>query len=78
MSEKLTWPIAKIIVGERHRRDMGDLAGLAQSIAEIGLLNPITVDENGHLLAGARRLAACKLLGWTHVEVKIVRCGDES
>jgi ParB-like chromosome segregation protein Spo0J len=26
----------------------------------IGLLNPITVDENGRLLAGARRLAACK------------------
>ena len=37
--------------------------------------HPITVDENGHLLAGARRLAAHKLLGLEEIEVKIVRCG---
>ena len=37
-------PIDQIIVGDRT----------------VGLLNPITVDENGRLLAGARRLAACK------------------
>jgi ParB-like chromosome segregation protein Spo0J len=37
-------PIDQIIAGDRT----------------IGLLNPITVDENGRLLAGARRLAACK------------------
>ena len=67
------WPIDRIVVGARTRRDMGDLAALAASIAEIGLLNPITVDEDGRLLAGARRLAACKLLGWTEVEVT-VRC----
>ena len=54
-------PIDQIIVGDRTRRDLGDIAGLATSIAEIGLLNPITVDENGRLLAGgARRLAAWK------------------
>ena len=70
-------PIEQITVGERHRRDMGDIDGLARSIAEIGLLNTITVDENGRLLAGARRLAACKRLGLAHVEVRIVRCGDE-
>ena len=51
-------PISEIVVGERHRRDLGDIRGLADSIADIGLLNPITVDENGRLLAGARRLAA--------------------
>jgi hypothetical protein len=39
--------IADVVVGERHRKDMGDTAGLAA----IGLLNPITVDENGKLLA---------------------------
>ena len=67
--------INKIIIGERHRRDLGDIDGLAASIADIGLLNPITVDENGRLLAGARRLAACKRLGMEKIEVKIVRCG---
>ena len=68
------WRVANIIVGERHRRDMGDIDGLAASIAEIGLLNPITIDENGRLLAGARRLAACKQLGLEQIEVRIVRC----
>ena len=68
--------IDEIIIGERHRRDLGDIAGLARSIAEIGLINRITVDENGRLLAGARRLAAHKLLGLEEIEVKIVRCGD--
>jgi hypothetical protein len=47
--------IADIIVGERHRRDLGDIAGLAASMADIGLLHPITVDQDGRLLAGARR-----------------------
>jgi ParB-like chromosome segregation protein Spo0J len=53
-------PIDQMIVGDRTRRDLGDIAGLATGIAKIGLLNPITVDENGRLLAGAQRLAACK------------------
>jgi hypothetical protein len=38
--------ISDITVGVGHRRELGDIAGLATSIAEIGLLNPITVDEN--------------------------------
>jgi ParB family chromosome partitioning protein len=73
-----TLPLDRIIIGRRHRRDLGDIAGLAASIRDIGLLNPITVDENGRLLAGARRLAACKLLGLEKVEVRIVRCADEA
>jgi ParB family transcriptional regulator, chromosome partitioning protein len=68
--------VLDIKIGKRHRKDMGDLKGLAESIADIGLLNPITIDENGRLLAGARRLAAQKLLGRKEIEVKIVRCGD--
>jgi ParB family chromosome partitioning protein len=65
--------IDDIIIGERHRRDLGDIDGLAASIAAIGLLNPITIDEGGRLLAGARRLAACKLLGLQQVEVRIIK-----
>jgi hypothetical protein len=63
----------EVRVGTRHRRDMGDIAGLAASIEDIGLLNPITVDETGMLLAGARRYAACKLLGWKEVPVNVLR-----
>ena len=35
--------IDEIIVGERHRRDLGDVASLAKGIEEIGLLHPIVV-----------------------------------
>jgi ParB family chromosome partitioning protein len=69
-----TMRISDIRIGERHRRDMGDIPRLAASIADVGLLHPITVDENGWLRAGARRLAACKQLGWKEVDVKIVQC----
>ncbi|MGE5147438.1 MAG: ParB N-terminal domain-containing protein [Candidatus Eiseniibacteriota bacterium] len=67
-------PIGEITIGERHRGDLGDIAALAASIEDIGLLNPITVDESDRLLAGARRLAACKQLGWKQIPVRVVRC----
>ena len=59
-----TLPIDSIIIGERHRRDMGDIDSLAASIAEVGLLQPIAVTFDGHLIAGERRLRAVELLGW--------------
>jgi ParB family chromosome partitioning protein len=74
MSGQMDRLISEITIGARHRQDMGDIAGLASSIEDIGLLNPITVDENGLLLAGARRLAACKQLGWKNIPVFVVRC----
>jgi N6-adenosine-specific RNA methylase IME4 len=65
-------PIGGITVGQRFRRDLGDIAGLAKSIAEIGLLHPIVVTPDGRLIAGDRRLRAAKLLGWTEIPVRIV------
>jgi ParB-like nuclease domain len=65
--------IAEIVIAERYRRDMGDIAGLAASIADIGLINPITIDSNGLLLAGERRLEAAKLLGRTKIAVTVMR-----
>jgi ParB-like chromosome segregation protein Spo0J len=49
--------IADIKVGKRHRRDLGDIAALAESIKAVGLLHPIVVQPDGKLIAGARRLA---------------------
>ena len=37
--------ISNIKVGNRHRKDMGDLTSLADSIREEGLLQPIGVTE---------------------------------
>lgn len=61
--------IADITIGKRHRKEMGDIAGLASSIREHGLLQPVVVRPDGALIAGERRLTACKQLGWTTVRV---------
>lgn len=64
--------IANITIGERHRKDLGDLQSLADSIAEQGLLQPIGITSTGDLVFGERRLKACQLLGWTEVSTRIV------
>jgi N6-adenosine-specific RNA methylase IME4 len=66
-----TRPVAAIVVGERHRQDMGDVAGLAAIMAELGLLHPIVVTSAGALIA-ERRLRAAEQLGWRDIPVTIV------
>ncbi|SEB85835.1 chromosome partitioning protein, ParB family [Rhizobiales bacterium GAS191] len=68
--------ISEIVVGVRLRRDLGDIASLAASIADIGLLHPIVVSQDGLLLAGERRLEACRLLGWETVPVTIIEVAN--
>jgi ParB family chromosome partitioning protein len=65
-------PISEIVVGQR-KRHLGDVSELAKSIAEIGLLNPITITADKRLVAGYHRLLACKQLGWTTIPAKIVQ-----
>jgi N6-adenosine-specific RNA methylase IME4/ParB-like chromosome segregation protein Spo0J len=65
-------PISEIVVGERHRRNLGDIEGLAKSIAEVGLLHPIAVTFDGHLIAGERRLRAVEMLGWKTIPCTLV------
>ena len=69
--------INRIVVGDRIRKDFGDIAGLADSIQKLGLLNPLTINKEYKLLAGERRLRACKSLGMTHVDVNMVSTEDE-
>jgi hypothetical protein len=45
---------------DRHRREMGDLEGLAVSIATEGLLQPIGITEDNLLVFGERRLLAVR------------------
>ena len=67
-------PISHIVVEElsRIRKDTGDIAALENSIRRVGLLNPIVIDEKNRLVAGYRRLTACRNLGWQEIEVTIV------
>lgn len=55
--------ISQIKIGNRSRKDLGDIASLARSIEAIGLLHPIVVLKDGTLIAGARRIAAFVQLG---------------
>lgn len=53
---------------ERQRRDLPDIPDLAASIRQHGLINPVLVQrETLVLIAGERRLEACRSLGWTHI-----------
>ena len=61
--------VDSLIVGKRHRTDLGDLDALAASIDRDGLLQPLTITIDGVLVCGARRLAAIKMLGWRTVSV---------
>jgi N6-adenosine-specific RNA methylase IME4 len=67
-----TRTIADIRIGKRHRRDLGDVNELAASINAVGLLHPIVIEPNNTLIAGERRLQACKQLGWTEIPITVV------
>jgi len=65
--------LESIKIGERHRRDLGDIRGLAASIAGVGLIHPIVVTPSLRLVAGRRRLEACRLLRQKKVPVYVIR-----
>jgi hypothetical protein len=65
--------IADIRIGRRHRKDHGDLQVLADSIALVGLLQPIGISEDRELVFGERRLLACRdILGWSEIPARTV------
>ncbi len=68
-SIQLDRTVDSIMVGHRHRADLGDIDALAASIERDGLLQPVTITIDGALVCGARRLAAIKNLGWRTVNV---------
>lgn len=59
--------------------DDADLAELANSLREHGLVQPIVVRAQGdrfQLIAGQRRLAAARRLGWAKVPVRVLDVDD--
>ncbi len=92
MSEAPTIAMVPIEDIRRHpnARALNDdaLAALADSIGEVGLINPIRIrrvtDANGHIdweggyevTAGAHRFAACDALGWREIACILVPDDD--
>jgi ParB family chromosome partitioning protein len=80
MAEFKTIPLEKIIVPERLRAVEEDHAFMiGQSIARIGLLNPVTVRPTPRaerpytLIAGAHRLRGAELAGLQAIEATVVK-----
>lgn len=72
--------INKILVKDRIRKDFGNVQELADDIKVNTLLNPPTVIPIGdgmyQLIAGERRLRACKMLGYTSITVNAISVKD--
>ncbi len=75
-STALVLDVESIIVTDRYRKEIGDVSDLKESIANVGLLNPITVREwhGGYrLVAGERRLTAFKQMGLVTIDARLAR-----
>ena len=76
-------PIARIAVNPWQPRvefATEELEELIASIREQGLLQPITVRERTggyQLVAGERRLRACRELGWTEIDALLIDATDQ-
>ena len=68
--------IREIKLKDRIREDIGDLTELQASIMKLGLIHPILITRDYRLVSGARRLAACKNLGFEEIEANIA--GEDS
>ena len=79
----MTLPVERIQPNPSQPRktfDREELEALAQSIRENGLLQPVTVRKEGGpylLIAGERRLRACKLAGLREIPAIVTDCAPE-
>jgi ParB family chromosome partitioning protein len=66
-----------IKIGNRIRREIGNIEDLKDSMSRHGLLQPIVIDGEYNLIAGFRRYKAARLLGWDSMEVRMVDTGSK-
>ena len=71
-AEAERWPLVRIRIGTRFRKDLGDLRPLIRSMGEIGLLHPVVIQPDGTLVAGRRRLEAALKLGWESIPARVL------
>ncbi|MGH1467384.1 MAG: ParB/RepB/Spo0J family partition protein [Bdellovibrionales bacterium] len=71
-----TMKFSDIKTNNQYLRLDSDVDMLAKSIEQVGLIHPLSVNEKNELLAGGRRYSAVKMLGWSDVEVTVVKKSD--
>lgn len=64
--------INDIKLNSEYLRTQTDVDTLKSSIENVGLINPLTINKDNELLAGARRYQALKELGMTDIPVHVV------
>jgi ParB family chromosome partitioning protein len=69
-------PVEDIVVKKRIRRDLGDIASLAESMKRLGQLSPVVISKKNILVAGGRRLEAAKQLGWRTINAVVADVSD--
>jgi ParB family chromosome partitioning protein len=74
---KIDIDLIKVDEASRIRQDSGNISKLQESISNVGLINPILIDEQYRLIAGYRRLCACKNLKWKDIEVRVVELDND-
>ena len=56
---------------------LSDVDDLVQSINEVGLLQPLVINQHNQVVSGNRRFSAIQKLEWSEVEVEQVEISDE-
>lgn len=64
--------ISSIKITDRRDADKNKVKELKESITQLGLINPITLQSDHTLIAGRHRLEACQALGWEEIPANIV------
>jgi len=57
--------------------DLSSIDELMESISEVGLLQPLTIDTRNQVISGNRRFESIKRLGWKEVEVIVREVQEE-
>lgn len=69
--------IDEIKTNNNYLRLNTDVSKLKRSIETVGLINPVTINEENQLIAGGRRFQALKELGYNEIPVNRVRRNTE-
>ena len=56
---------------------LSNISDLENSITEVGLLQPLVINQHYQVISGNRRLSAIRIIGWEKVEVVKVEVSDE-
>ncbi len=69
--------LKEIKINERVRKEFHNIDTLAESISELGLLQPILISKDNQLIAGHRRFLACEKLGLKEIECNKINPRNE-